>query len=91
MGVTLSFTDCAVSVSLLNHRTELNTVLRADSLSSQTVDNRRRISDGLTSSFHRNHVVHSVHDNQLLLCNSCPYSSITRLGNDAAVFTGLHN
>ena len=47
-----------VLLPLLKHRTQLNTVLRAGAFSSRTADNRRWISDGLTSSFHSYHVVH---------------------------------
>ena len=51
-------TDWPVSLPLLKHRSQLNTVLRGGAFSPRIADNRRRMSDGLTPSFHSNHVVH---------------------------------
>lgn len=49
---------CAVFLPLLLLRAQFSTVLCAGAFSPQIADNRRRISDGLMPSFHRNHVVH---------------------------------
>ena len=47
-----------VFLPLLKLCTQLNTVLRAGAFSPRIADYRRWISDGLTPSFHRIHVVH---------------------------------
>ena len=48
----------AVSLPLIKLCTQLNTVLKAGAFSPQIANNLQRISDGVTASFHRNHVVH---------------------------------
>jgi hypothetical protein len=68
-------------------RTQLITLLRAGTFFTQTADNRRWISDGLTPCFHENRVVFLCHDHPLLFCNPFfHHASSTTLGNDAAVF-----
>jgi len=47
----------AIFLTLIEVRTQLNTLLSAGAFFSQIADNRRWISDGLTPSFHRNRVV----------------------------------
>ena len=53
-----STADGAVSLPLLKLCTQLNIVLHASVFSPQIANNRRRTSDGVTSSFHRIHGVH---------------------------------
>jgi len=47
----------AVFLPLIEVRTQLNTLLSAGAFFSQIADNRRRLSDSLTPSFHRNRAV----------------------------------
>jgi hypothetical protein len=77
---------CALSLPLFKPRTQLNTLPHAGTFCPQTEDNQRWLSDGVTPSLHKNDVVHLCPWNRLPFCDSCPCTSTSELGHDAAVF-----